>query len=123
MNEYDMNQIWQSVNQTITGTWSYDQKLRLWVFAIMYHKEKAYNTLFLKVSNSREQFMVFSILQKRNESHYPKHLSISIVRSAQDSDFCSFLEELRTPQIAFEIYWPLENLPGILLYTMNVNHK
>jgi hypothetical protein len=65
---------------------------------------RTYCTFFkqLKVSKSQKQFTGFSILPKNNETHYPEHLLF--LKYAQDSEFRSFLEELRTPQIAFKIY-------------------
>ena len=52
--------------------------------------------LFLKVSKSRKQFLVFSILPKneqKTKKYYPE--------SSQD---IVFLEELRIPKISFEIF-------------------
>ena len=54
---------------------------------------------FIKVSKSRTQFLEFSILQKMNEKREKNH-----PRSSQDIFVSFFFEELRIPQIAFEIY-------------------
>ena len=50
---------------------------------------------FTKVSKSRKQFRVSSILPKPNKNHYPENFPIQ--RDYQNSDFPSFMEELRTP--------------------------
>ena len=58
--------------------------------------------ILLKVSKSRSQFMISSIISKneRNSLSWIKKM-LRIVR------FVSLLGELRRPRIAFEIYWPL----------------
>ena len=57
----------------------------------------------MKVSKSRKQLLVFSILPKMNEKHKK-----NCPESSQDnacSFFVWFLEEKRIPRIALGIYW------------------
>ena len=56
------------------------------------------NPSLLKVSKSRKQFLKFSILPKNERKTEKIYLETS-----QDI-FFRFLEELRIPKIAFEIY-------------------
>ena len=50
--------------------------------------------------NLKSKLCLFRFSQKTNETILSKE-------EAQDSEFRSFFGELRIPQIAFQIYWPL----------------
>ena len=60
----------------------------------------------LKVRQSRKPIVVFSLLQKNERN------SLSWVKKMlRIMSFVCFLEEFRTLEIAFEIYWPLAFFP------------
>ena len=64
----------------------------------------------LKVSKSRKQIMVSSILPKNEQTKFNLRYH-STVRL----NFFHFLGELRIPEIAFEIFWPL-----VLTFFVNI---
>ena len=77
----------------------------------------------LKVTQSRKQIIVSSILPKKTQKKmtilsswvFLKDKMLRIVI------FCLFLEKLRTPSIALEIFWPLDTFCPLETKVLNID--
>ena len=77
-----------------------------WIWSFFYINWPYWScVIYIKVNKSQMQSLVFSILP-RNEQKMERKI---ILRAFRIVFFVLFLEELRIPKSAFEIYWPLVN--------------